>query len=124
MVNDFLDFLFDFLYFLDFFDERKVVLVDLRSIFLHLKLGKLLCFGVLHFLTVSELLFGLGLIAYDTTLRPGRHKGPIRIDLLLNLNFLDNHLLLDNGLTRHKVLEGMRVFNRKDFRSHERISDS
>jgi hypothetical protein len=124
MVDNFLDFLFNFFDFLYFFYQRKVILIDLRSCFLHLKIRKFLFFSVLHFFTVGKLHFGLGLVTYDTTFRPGRHKRPIRIDFLFNLNFFYNDLLLNDGFTRHKVLEGVGVLNRKNFCSHKWISDA
>ena len=123
MVDDFLNFLFDFFHFFYIFDKRKVVFIDLRGIFFHLDIWKACCLDVLHFLTVNRFLFSLRFIADDTAFWSWWHKRAVWIDLLLNFNFLNNHLLLNDRLRWNKVLESMRIFYRQNLRSYKWISE-
>ena len=122
MVDDFLNFLFDFFHFFHIFDKRKVVFINLWGIFFHLDIWKAFCLDVLHFMTVNRLIFGLSFIADDTAFRSWGHKREVWIDLLLHFNFLNNHLLLNDRLRWNKVLESMRIVYRQNLRSYKRIS--
>lgn len=79
---------------------------------------------ILNILTVINWVsFGLRLVTYYWTLRSWRHKRFVRVDFLLNFNFLYHHLLLDYWLCWDKILESVIVLDRKDLCCHEWVSE-
>ncbi len=123
MVDDFLNFLFDFFHFFYIFNERKVVFIDLWSRFFHLDIWKACHLDVLHFFAVNWLLLRLRFIADNASFRSWGHKRAVWIDLLLHFDLLDDNLLLNDRLWWHEVLESMGIVDRQNLRSYEWVSE-